>query len=210
MVENGLEEAQEITLAPKHREPEEDENGENEFSPFKFAIYCALIWIVVMGLGTLAFLVDSVRYPSNSPEITTWLSLLQKHGCGDYTYSDSFHNKMFVNVGMVTFPMASMVIFSYRKFIGVQLFYHYRLQDGSNISDEQEIAACQVGTRVATLALLLLVYFLAGKSGQLIQDEPSTSIGNRFMTMFETQIFPLLTIAYLLNSGIYDLIADVV
>lgn len=30
------------------------------------------------------------------------------------------------------------------------------------------------------------------------------------MTMFETQIFPLLTIAYLLNSGIYDLLVDLV
>ena len=165
LVETGLEEVQAITLAPKPRGQEEEANGGGEFSPFKFAIYCALVWIVVLGLGTIAFLADAVRLPSSSPEFTMWSTLLEKHGCGETTYSDSFHNKMFLNVGMVTFPMASMVFFSYRKFIGVQLFYQYKLQDGSNISEERQVAVYQIGTRVVILTILLLIYFLAGKSG---------------------------------------------
>lgn len=38
-----------------------------------------------------------------------------------------------------------------------------------------------------------------------MENDPSTTFHNRYITMFETVIYPMLVIAYLLNSGAYDL-----
>jgi hypothetical protein len=53
--------------------------------------------------------------------------------------------------------------------------------------------------------MLFGIYILADRSAQAMENDPSTTFHNRFITMFETVIYPMLVIAYLLNSGAYDL-----
>lgn len=53
--------------------------------------------------------------------------------------------------------------------------------------------------------MLFGIYILADRSAKAMENDPSTSFHNRYITMFETVIYPMLVIAYLLNSGAYDL-----
>lgn len=133
---------------------------------------------------------------------------MEAEGCGAYNHMDAFHNKMFPNCAIPTFHLASFVIFTQRKRIGLQLCYDYRIQDGSTISMDKAQAMIQVMIRGITFTALFFIYLLAWKSGQSIKGEPSNSIGNQFITMFEVRIVPLFIIAYLLNSGLYDLIVQ--
>lgn len=88
------------------------EEKEYEFSPFKFIVYVILVWLIVMSLGTIAFIVDSIRFPEDSQEISIWLKNLKFHGCGEYQYEETFHNKMFINVARITFHLSSMIFFT--------------------------------------------------------------------------------------------------
>lgn len=109
---------------------------------------------------------------------------MQKHGCGKFNYDDSFHNKMFIDCGLVTFHLASMAIFTQRKRIGFQLCANYKLQDGSNLSKTFRIGTLQVITRVIVFALLFGIYVLADKSAMAMKGEATTSFKNRYLTMF--------------------------
>ena len=60
--------------------------------------------------------------------------------------------------------------------------------------------------RSCVFAALFGIFVLARKSGEGIKGEPSNSVGNQFLTMFELVILPLFVIAYLLSAGVYDLL----
>lgn len=156
----------------------------------------------------VAFFIWSVQLPQDSTEMIIYINNLEKHGCGKRKYDESFHNAMFINCGLITFHIASMIIFTQRKRIGCQLCANYKLQDGTSLSSNRRVAFYQVCARIITFALLFSVYVLAQKSGDAIEGESSTSIANRFKIMFTTVVFPMIVIAYLLNSGIYDLLVS--
>lgn len=64
-------------------------------------------------------------------------------------------------------------------------------------------------TRIVVFSLLFGIYALADQSGKAMKKkEASPGIGSKYLIMFETVIYPLLIIAYLLNSGIYDLLVS--
>lgn len=185
----------------------EGQSEENEFHarPVRTILLLGLTWLAVMGLGTIAFIYDMVRYPEDDKDMAIWLKNINHHGCKGITYGTAFHSKMFLNISRITFHLASMAFFVQRKWIGVQLIYNYKVQDGTSLSKYKKVAFLQILNRLVVLALIVSVYLLAEESGQLIKGEASTSIGNRFTTMFSTRVIPLLIIAYLLNAGVYDL-----
>jgi len=66
----------------------------------------------------------------------------------------------------------------------------------------------QLCSRITVFTMLFGIYVLADRSSKMIKGEATDSIGNHFITMFETVIYPLFIIAYLLNSGVYDLLVS--
>ena len=56
--------------------------------------------------------------------------------------------------------------------------------------------------------MLFGIYVLADKSGKAMEGDASTSFQNRYIIMFQTVIYPMLVISYLLNSGVYDLLVQ--
>lgn len=176
-----------------------------QFRPIRTILYLGLTWLAVMGLGTIVYLYNMVRLPEDDKDIGIWLKNLEHHGCKNVSYDTAFHSKMYLNISRITFHLASMAFFVHRKWVGVQLFYNYRVQDGSNLSPHKKVAFFQVFTRLLVIGGILSIYVFAEETGQMIKGEASSSIGNRFTTMFSTRIIPLLLMAFLLNVGIYDL-----
>ena len=80
------------------------------------------------------------------------------------------------------------------------------MQDGSNLDKNFHVKFYQVVTRIIIFSLLFGIYVLADKSAQAMEGEADATLQNRYLTMFETVIYPMLVIAYLLNSGAYDLL----
>lgn len=131
--EENLEEVHEKTLSGQAKE-------EKEFHPYKFVLICIALWFLVIIAGTIVYFVWSVQLSKDSTEMMLYANNLEKHGCGKYRYDESFHNKMIVSCGLITFHIASMIIFTQRKRIGCQLCANYKLQDGSNISSNRRVA----------------------------------------------------------------------
>ena len=80
------------------------------------------------------------------------------------------------------------------------------MQDGSNLDKNFHVKFYQVVTRIIIFSLLFGIYVLADKSAQAMEGEAEATLHNRYLTMLETVIYPMLVIAYLLNSGAYDLL----
>lgn len=201
IVETGLEDVHEKMLS---RKPKEDEK---EFSPFLFTVYATLIWFAVIAAGTVFFIWWNFYLNKDNTQMVMWLNNLEKN-CGAYKYEEAFHCKMFPGVGRVTFYVASMVIFSHRDKIGAQLCSNYKLQDGSNISATRRVAMYQVASRILCFSVLFTIYYMADVTAKDLEGDASPTLGQRFVAMFQTVIAPLLIIAYLLNSGVYDLMVS--
>jgi len=75
----------------------------------------------------IAFFIWSNQLHRESAEMIFWLNNMDHHGCGKYDYDNAFHNIMFIQSGRITFHIASMIIFTQRKRIGIQLCYNYKL-----------------------------------------------------------------------------------
>lgn len=118
--EAGLEEAHAYTLAGQAK-------NDQEFNSCKFIVVLFLLWLAVIAGGTICFAFWSFRLNKESTDMLVWANNMQKHGCGKFNYDDSFHNKMFIDCGLVTFHLASMAIFTQRKRIGFQLCANYKL-----------------------------------------------------------------------------------
>lgn len=197
--EQGLDEVHKCTLSGQA------EDKDAEFHPCKFLLVCMAIWVCAIGMGTAAFIVWGFQLQEASADMIVYKGNLGHHGCGEFKFAEVFQNKMFPNVGRITFHIASMMIFTQRKRIGCQLCYNYKLQDGTNLSSNKKIRFYQVCARIIIFALMFGVYVTADMSGHGLKVRDSVSVGNRYVVMFTTVIYPLLIIAYLLNAGVYDL-----
>lgn len=85
---------------------------DREFNSCKFICILFLIWLTVIAGGTVAYAIWSTQFHKDSTEMVIWMNNLQKHGCGKYNYDESFHTRMFLDFGLVTFHTASMAIFT--------------------------------------------------------------------------------------------------
>lgn len=138
---------------------------------------CIVSWFCIIAMGTVAFILDRMRYDKDSEDVKKWVKNMEAEGCGAYNHMNAFHNKMFPDVAIPTFHLASFVIFTQRKRIGLQLCYDYKIQDGSTISMDKGIAIVQIIIRACVFTALFFVYFFATKSAHAIKGEPSNSIG---------------------------------
>jgi len=111
--EVGLEDAQEYTLAGRAK------LKSKEFRPCIFFLLCILAWFFIIAIGTSAYVLDTQRFHKESLDIKQWAQNMETLKCGTYTHGNSFHNAMFLQIGIPTFHIASMVIFSQRKRIGL-------------------------------------------------------------------------------------------
>ena len=65
--EVGLEEAQEYTLAGRAKAKSK------EFRPCIFFLLCILAWFFIIGMGTMAYVLDTQRFHRESLDIKQWI-----------------------------------------------------------------------------------------------------------------------------------------
>lgn len=115
-----------------------------EFSPNKFVIAILVIQVLLFGTAITSFMIDEMTLTADSTEMKEAKNNMEKiKGCEKFVFDKAFHKRMFINSGLTSFNIFSMVFFIYRMNIGLsKMGYEYHLQDQSNLRKTKKKICC--------------------------------------------------------------------